>query len=80
MHFIFNYVPPPPENRALYEIVRKKLVQTGHRRQYNTAHTLCLRRHTHSGNVIFIAFPRQQWFRERTSMLRIYVRCLLVKF
>jgi hypothetical protein len=27
-------------------------------------------KHTHSEHVILVAFPRQQWFRERTSMLR----------
>jgi len=28
--------------------------------------------------VIFIAFPQQQWLRERTSMLRLHVRTLPV--
>ena len=31
---------------------------------------------THSEYVILIAFPRQQWLRERTSLLRLYVQCL----
>ena len=31
---------------------------------------------THSEYVIIIAFPRQEWFRERASMLRLYVHCL----
>jgi hypothetical protein len=31
---------------------------------------------THSEYVILIAFPEQLWFRERTSMLRLYVHCL----
>jgi hypothetical protein len=31
----------------------------------------------HSKYVILIAFPRQQWLRERTSMLRLYVHCLV---
>jgi hypothetical protein len=30
----------------------------------------------HSEYVIFIPFPRQQWSRERASMLRLYVNCL----
>jgi hypothetical protein len=30
----------------------------------------------HSECVILIAFPRQQWIREHTSMLRLYVHCL----
>ena len=31
---------------------------------------------THSKYLIFIAFPRQQWFHERASMLRLYLHCL----
>jgi hypothetical protein len=31
---------------------------------------------THSQYVILIAFPRQQWLRERASMPRLYVHCL----
>jgi hypothetical protein len=31
---------------------------------------------THSENVIFIAFARQQWLCERASMLRLYLHCL----
>ena len=31
---------------------------------------------THSEYVILIAFPRQQWLRERASVLRLYVYCL----
>jgi hypothetical protein len=31
---------------------------------------------THSEYVILIAFPRQQWLRERASVLRLYVHCL----
>jgi hypothetical protein len=30
----------------------------------------------HPEYVIFIAFPRQQWLRERASMLLLYVHCL----
>jgi len=26
--------------------------------------------------LILIVFPRQQWFRERASMLRLYAHCL----
>jgi hypothetical protein len=35
---------------------------------------------THSECVTFIAFPRQQWLRERASVLRLYVRILPVLF
>jgi hypothetical protein len=31
---------------------------------------------THSEYVILIAFPLQQWLRERASILRLYVHCL----
>jgi len=31
----------------------------------------------HSEYVTLIALPRQQWLRERASMLRLYVHCLL---
>ena len=34
--------------------------------------------HTHSEYVIIIAFPRQQWLRERASILRSkYTACLV---
>jgi hypothetical protein len=31
---------------------------------------------THSEYVTYIAFPRQQWLRERASILCLYTRCL----
>ena len=31
---------------------------------------------THSEYVILIVFPRQQWLRERASMLRLHVHCM----
>ena len=39
------------------------------------------RAHTHTENYIIpIAFPRQQWFRERSSVLRYpYIACLVIK-
>ena len=33
-------------------------------------------RDTRSEYVIFMAFPRQKWLRERNSLFRLYVRCL----
>jgi hypothetical protein len=30
---------------------------------------------THTEYVILNAFPRQQWFHERTSMLPLYIYC-----
>jgi hypothetical protein len=35
---------------------------------------------THLESVIIIAFARQQWLRERDSVLRMYVHCFLVWF
>ena len=32
--------------------------------------------HAHSEHAILFAFPRQQWLRERASMLRLYEHCL----
>ena len=35
------------------------------------------RKHAHTNQyVILIAFPQQQWFRERASVLRLYIHCL----
>jgi hypothetical protein len=31
---------------------------------------------THSEYIILIAFPQQQWLRERVSTLLLYVQCL----
>jgi hypothetical protein len=39
----------------------------------NTAHALCMLDNSgykHSENIIFVAFPQQQWFRERTLVSR----------
>jgi len=37
--------------------------------------------HTHTEYVKLIAFPQQQWLRERTSMLRyIYIACLAFSY
>jgi hypothetical protein len=55
---------------------KKRYNQTGQRSQFNTAHALRMtdnqgkKRNTHSEYVIIIAFPWQQWLRERALMLR----------
>ena len=43
----------------------------------HTTHTCNTHTHTqtHTEYVILLAFPRQQWSRERTSMLRLYAHC-----
>jgi hypothetical protein len=50
--------------------------QTGHRRQCNTAHALCMldkATDPHSEYLILSAFARQEWLRERASILRLYL-------
>jgi hypothetical protein len=80
-HFVFNN-PSPPENRAVYEIMWKNMVEQG--RQPMTI--WCMRiacwihkaTHTHSQYVILIVFPLQQWLQERASVLRhTYIACLV---
>jgi hypothetical protein len=81
------------ENRTVYEIMSKNIVETEAPKmtsQYGlyTLHTglarlyACMRMHTHTHTqqyVILIAFPQQQWFRERASMLRYtYIACLVL--
>jgi hypothetical protein len=60
--FMFNNVYP--KIVAVYEIMWKNMVEPG-MPQMTTKAT-----DTHSEYVIFIAFPRQQWLRERFSLLR----------
>jgi hypothetical protein len=70
-----------PENRAVFEIMEK----CGRARQATDGYIIwCIRRahwlnkatDTHSEYAIITAFPRQQWLRERTSMLRLCLHCL----
>jgi hypothetical protein len=79
-----------PENRAVYEIMWKNMVEPDRPQM-----TIRLTRfacwvtkppppsthaHTHTYSIILtlIAFPRQQWLRERLSILRLYVHYLLL--
>ena len=59
-HFVFSNIFFF-ENRAVYEIIWKNIVQPGRKAKATN---------THSDYVIFIAFLLQQWLRERASMLR----------
>jgi hypothetical protein len=79
-HFVCNNFFPP-ENRIVYEKMWKSVVQPG-RSQMKIRHMRIVCRITkaidiHSEYVTLIAFPRQQWLRERVSMLRTYVFCLV---
>jgi hypothetical protein len=66
----------------LNEIMRKNMVQPD-RTQVTIWHVRFARwvikaADTHLEYVLFIAFPRQVWFRERLSMLCLYVPCLVI--
>ena len=67
---------------AVYDIMWKNMVQP-HRPHDKTTRRMrfaCwITKATHTlgiCNSLLIAFPRQQWLRERASVLRLYVHCL----
>jgi hypothetical protein len=82
-HFIFN-------NRTVYQIMSKNVVETKGP-QMTSQHgadalraglamlLARMRKHAYTDQyVIVIAFPHQQWLRERASMLRYtYIACLV---
>jgi hypothetical protein len=45
-------------------------------RRMRVAYWITKATNIHSEFVIFLAFPRQKWLRERPSMLRLHVHCL----
>jgi hypothetical protein len=61
-------------------------VYTGHKRQYDTAHAICMLdsrgyTHTHTLKICNTAFSHQQWLRERASMLfNTCTACLVHSF
>ena len=65
---------PPPENRVVYEIMWKNMVERGGpQMKIWRMHLACWipkATYTHTRCVILTAFPLQQWLHERTSMLR----------
>jgi hypothetical protein len=68
------------ENRAIYELMwGKKMLQPENVRDSNTTERTSIAYwttkaiHTYSEYPTLIAFSRQQWSRERASMLRIHV-------
>ena len=65
---------PPPENRDVYEIMWKNIIESvGAQMTIWSLRFVCLinkATNTHSEYVLVIAFPQQQWLRERASMLR----------
>jgi len=69
------------ENRAVYEIIWKNIVQPGRSQttiwRMRFACWITKATDTHLEYAIFIAFPLQQWLHERASMLRYtYTACL----
>jgi len=79
-----TFLPPPPKYRAVYEIMWENNVEPGTsqmtiRRMRNACWKTRLHAHSHNTYVILIAFPRQQWLHERTSMLRFtYIDRLII--
>jgi hypothetical protein len=74
------------ENSAVYEIMWKNMVEPDRPqmiiRRMRFACWITKDTDTHSGYVILIAFPRQQWLRERALMLRYkpYIACVVFLF
>jgi hypothetical protein len=76
------------KNRAVYETMSKNIVQPGKSQMVKLRRVACCvrkpRTHglTHTQKyVILIAFPRQEWFCERASVLRCtYIACLVQIF
>jgi len=82
-HISFSVTPtPPPENHAVYERTWKNIVDLGRPRmkirRMRISHWAPEATNTHSGCVIHIAFPLQQWLHECTSLLRCtYIACIV---
>jgi hypothetical protein len=68
------------ENHAVYEIMWKNVLETDRPQltiwRMRFGWWVTKTRDTHSWHIIRIAVPRQQWLRERASMLHLYVHCL----
>jgi len=66
-HFMFNNIPPPPpQNRAVYEIMWENIVRAGQATDDNMTHAHCTRRtkaykHTLITGVTDCFFPLRQW-------------------
>ena len=72
------------ENRAVYEIMWKNLVERGRQQvtiwRMRIAFWIPKATNTHSQYVILIAFPPQQWLHDRASILRYtYTACLVIQ-
>jgi len=80
---VFHSVTPPPENRAVYEIMWKKIVARGRAQMAiwrmriacwmtKATHTRA-RKDTYTHNMQYLL---QKFLPERALMLRLYVHCL----
>ena len=72
-HFMFNNFPP--ENLTVYEIMWKNMIEPDRqndniKRRMRFECRIPKATNKHSEYVLLIAFPLQQWFHERASMLR----------
>ena len=70
------------ENRAVYEITSKNIVQLDRPqvtiRRMRISFWITKATNTYSENVTLIAFPLKQWLHERASMLRHkYIACVV---
>ena len=76
-HFVFsNFFP---ENRAVYEIMWENVVEQDRPQTTWRTRTACWipkAIDTHLEYVVFIIFPLQQWLRERTLILYLYIHCM----
>jgi len=75
----------PPENRAVYEIMWKNVVEQGRPqmtvRPMRNACWIPKATNTHSFCVILIPFPQQHWLHKRVSVLRYtYTVCLVFRY
>jgi hypothetical protein len=87
-HFMFNSIfYPSPGNCGAYGIMWKNVVDPGrpHTVIWRTRIACWMSKaaNAHTGYVIFIAFPLQQWLHERALMLRytrMYVACCFSRY
>jgi hypothetical protein len=81
-HILYSKTFFSLENRAVYEIMWKIMVEPNRPQMTWRMHIACWipkATNTHLRYVILIAFPQQQWLQERASMLRYtYIACLVI--
>ena len=79
---MLSTVTPPPENRAVYEIMWKDTVQPDRPQmtiwRMRTACWIPKDTNTHSEYIILVTLPLQQWLHERVSVFHYtYIACLI---